>query len=96
MEEKIFIDDNWDEEQFVFKNEDLLNLFWGKRATPGKYSKLMIDWFFEKLQETREVNPIKVLDILKMAIDYQIEKGIEENQDRLISLESLEYAFKDN
>jgi hypothetical protein len=57
----------------------LLNLFWGIRIKPEIYSKKVIDYFYDQLEVKGLMNPIAIADILKKAINFEIENGLNNN-----------------
>ncbi|MEJ8554834.1 tyrosine-protein kinase family protein [Tepidibacter sp. Z1-5] len=77
----------------VYDKKALLELFLGRRIKNGKYSKETIDWFFDKLKELDEINPMVSNTIIKKAIS--IELGKQKCTDRLISFDSLNKAFEE-
>lgn len=71
----------------------LLDLLWGIRTISGKYSKSMSTWFYEQLQKTGEVNPVRAIEILKKAVEIETHNEHSDSE-RLVSLESLKLAFE--
>jgi len=70
------------------KTNNLLNLFWGIRIKPEIYSKKVIDYFYDQLEVKGLMNPIAIADILKKAINFEIENNLNNNTS-LISKGSL-------
>jgi hypothetical protein len=75
------------------KAKELVDLFWGIRMIPGKYSKSMSDWFYDQLQKSGDVNPLKAIHIVNQAVEIESDK-VFRTIERLISLESLKSAFE--
>jgi len=70
------------------KTNNLLNLFWGIRIKPEIYSKKVIDYFYDQLEVKGLMNPIAIAEILKKAINFEIENNLNNNTS-LISKGSL-------
>jgi len=52
----------------------VLDLFWGIRVNPKRYSKTMISWFYEELVKHGDTNSSMVIDIINKAIYHEMDK----------------------
>ncbi|MCK4257964.1 MAG: AAA family ATPase [Halanaerobiales bacterium] len=91
---RLLEEDDFEEEAMEY-GDNLFSLFWGFRVVRGKYSQLMKDWFFEQLQKSGDINPVRVFEIIKKAVEIELLSS-KSNQFSLISIESLKKAFEEN
>ncbi|WP_143423559.1 tyrosine-protein kinase family protein [Halanaerobium congolense] len=77
------------------KTNNLLNLFWGIRIKPEIYLKKVIDYFYDQLEVKGLMNPIAIADILKKAINFEIENNLA-NKESFISKDSLMEVIEKN
>lgn len=72
----------------------ILDLIIGTRTICGKYSEKMLTWLTKKLKnELPFISSEIVINIMKSAVDIEIQSNNKDTQDRLISVKSIEKAI---
>ena len=78
--------------KFIKSNKLDANLIYSKRIDSTKYSKELVDWFSEKIQEKKMLSKKDVLDIIKESA--QIEGKNDKDKNSIITFESINKAIE--
>lgn len=78
--------------KFIKSNKLDANLIYSKRIDSTKYSKELVYWFSEKIQEKNMLSKKDVLDTIKEAA--QIEKNNNKDKNSIITFESINKAIE--